>query len=258
MSAAGPDLSNARDRRRTKPQKTAMLLAQRIVDEITDRDLAPGTTLPPEQEMVTRYGVARGTLREALRYLESQGVITIKPGPRGGPVVTDPDPRFLASTLALLLQINRAPYRTVIEARQIVEPALAARAAARISPPLAEELSASTDAMAGRLDDLGAFLDENHRFHLLIARLAGNELFAHILASLSWITDGTAIGVEYPPAQREVVVERHREIAAAIATGDPDEARARMRAHLDDYARYVEHRYPQLMDQRLRWEDITP
>ena len=77
----------ARERNAFRPQKTAILLAQRIVGEITDQNLAPGTLLLPEREMLQRYGVARGTLREALRFLEIQGVLTIKPGPSGGPTV---------------------------------------------------------------------------------------------------------------------------------------------------------------------------
>src|ERR1700761_327644 len=94
----------ARERNAFRPQKTAILLAQRIVGEITDQNLAPGTLLLPEREMLQRYGVARGTLREALRFLEIQGVLTIKPGPSGGPTVNTPDPRSLASAIALLLQ----------------------------------------------------------------------------------------------------------------------------------------------------------
>lgn len=85
---------NGHSRRRTasnKPKKTAILVAQRIVDEIVDQDLQPGAPLLPERVMLPRYGVARGTLRESLRILETYGLITIKTGPGGGPVVADAD-----------------------------------------------------------------------------------------------------------------------------------------------------------------------
>jgi DNA-binding FadR family transcriptional regulator len=249
--------SGARARRAVRPQKTALLLARRIVSEITDRDLQPGATLPPEGEMLAQYGVARGTLREALRFLESQGILTIKPGPGGGPVVTDPDPRYLASTLGLMLQITRAPYRTVLEARQIIEPALAARAAQVISPEQARSLRASVDAMSAAVGDADAFLQENDRFHALIASVAGNELFEQLMASLSWIMDGTAVGVDYPRRPQENVVDRHRAIAEAIATGDAPRAESEMRGHIDEYARYLDRRYPEVLNQPLRWDGIS-
>ena len=64
----------------------------------------PGDKLISEQKMVERYGVARGSLREALRFLELQGVLRIKSGPGGGPVIDTPNAHHFASTLALLLQ----------------------------------------------------------------------------------------------------------------------------------------------------------
>ena len=67
-----------------RPAKTAMIIAQRIVADIARDSLAPGASLPPERMMMETYEVGRGTLREALRFLEFQGVITLKPGPRGG------------------------------------------------------------------------------------------------------------------------------------------------------------------------------
>jgi GntR family transcriptional repressor for pyruvate dehydrogenase complex len=246
-----------RTRRNLKPQKTAMLLAQRIVSEITDGGLAPGTMLPSEQEMLTEYGVARGTLRETLRYLESQGILAIKPGPRGGPVVTSPDPRHLASTIALLLQVTGAPYRTVVEARQVVEPALAARAAAVATDAQIAELAQSVDRMEAALDDLPAFLDEGYAFHGLIAEMSGNRLFEQLLGSLGWITDGTALGVDYPKRARTQVLEVHRAISEAVADRDPVLAECRMREHIDSYVAYLERHHRTLLDQRLRWEDVA-
>jgi DNA-binding FadR family transcriptional regulator len=57
-----------------------MAVVQRIINEIAEGRLPPGSPLPREREMLDQYGVARGTLRESLRFLEIQGVITIKPG----------------------------------------------------------------------------------------------------------------------------------------------------------------------------------
>ena len=93
-------------RRRSRParsRKTAMVIAQAIVEEISRRRFPPGSMLPPERDMLVKYDVGRGTLRESLRFLEMSGVITIKPGPGGGPVVCEPDSRDLAGSLGLSL-----------------------------------------------------------------------------------------------------------------------------------------------------------
>src|SRR4051794_18860504 len=64
--------------------KYADVLAQRLINEIIEGDLRPGAMLPPEKEMLGRFGVGRASLREALRHLELQGVLSIRPGPGGG------------------------------------------------------------------------------------------------------------------------------------------------------------------------------
>lgn len=65
------------------PPKRSVVIAQSIVREIRDRRLQPGSQLPPEHEMLRTYNVGRNTLREALRLLELQGVLTIRPEPGG-------------------------------------------------------------------------------------------------------------------------------------------------------------------------------
>src|SRR4051794_39628144 len=74
-----------------RTEKVAAILARQIVRDIATRQLPPGSSLEPEGIMLERYGVSRASLREALRILETQGLITIKPGPGGGPIVSAVD-----------------------------------------------------------------------------------------------------------------------------------------------------------------------
>lgn len=240
-----------------RPQKTAMLLAQRIVGDIADRGLRPGTPLLAERDMLEHYGVARGTLREALRFLEIQGVITIKTGPGGGPVVAEPSSRPLASTTALLLQLTGTPFQTVLEARMVLEPVLAAKAAVRIGDDDLERLHESVRRMREHLDDVDYFLEENERFHSIIAQAADNELFALMIGSLNWITDATPLGVEYTPEARETVAKEHSRIYQAIAARDADRASAAMGVHISDFAAYVQRYYPRIVDEPLRWDLVN-
>ena len=248
----------SRGRNRYRPRKTATLLAQRIVAEIADRNLPVGTPLPPERDMLEEYGIARGTLREALRFLEIQGVITMKTGPGGGPVVARPESRHLASTIAMMLQLTHTSFRSVIEARVVLEPALARRAAERITDESREALHDSLNQMREHIDDVDFFLAENERFHALVAEAAGNQVFALLITSLNWISDGTPLGVEYPLESREAVCKEHARIYQAISRSDPDRAAAAMAVHIGDFATYLERRFPQVVDAPLRWEHVDP
>ena len=84
--------------------KRALVLAREIVDDIETNARGPGDRLPREEEMLARYDVARATLREALRFLELQGVIHLQSGRGGGPVVARPQAADFASSMALILQ----------------------------------------------------------------------------------------------------------------------------------------------------------
>lgn len=239
-----------------RPRKTATLLAQRIVGEITEQQLGPGLMLPPEREMLETYGVARGTLREALRFLEMQGVLSIKPGPGGGPVVNAPDARPLASVIALLLQRSNAPYRAILEARQLLEPAMAAMAAVRGDEEDIAAIGNSVVTMTEKLDDPRAFLHENHVFHEAIGRASGNQLFDFLLSSLSAITDGTILGVDYPEKRRRAILKAHERIHERIAAEDADGASEAMRRHMDEFAAYLQRFYAHVLEQPLRWDEV--
>src|SRR4051812_25076764 len=91
-----------------RPRKAAEVVARRMVAELADQQVAPGTVLEQEPEMLARYGVGRNTLREALRLLETQGVLSLRAG--RGPVVQTPTPDYLLNSLSLILQFHDATF----------------------------------------------------------------------------------------------------------------------------------------------------
>lgn len=240
-----------------QPRKKAVLIAHRIVREIFEEGKSSGEQLAPEHEMVERFGIGRGTLREALRYLELQGVIRLKPGPKGGPVVAAPDSRHLASTLALLMQFADTPFRAVIEIRQFQEPVAARLAAAKASDEEIAELQDSIATMRASLNNENRFLAENRRFHHLVAWASGNPLLAYLINSLHWITDGAVLGTTYPPEFRKIVLRAHERINDAIAVRDEAGAHEAMKSHMDNTVLYFEKEFPNLLDRKLTWEDFT-
>lgn len=258
IGAVAPAVDLGRNGGGLRPQKMPILLAQRIADRITGGELEPGTVLPPEREMLGAYGVGRGSLREALRLLEQHGLVTMKPGPGGGPVVRRPDPMHLASSLALLLQAARTPFRAIVEARVSIEPQMAAQAAQRASSKQTAEAEACVAEMGNDLASLPNFLAQNARFHDLIADASGNPVFRYLMTSLHRITDGTSLGVMYDERRRRAVHRAHERIAGALTDHDADAARDAMASHMGEFAKFMEKYYPSLMDRPIRWAEVVP
>ncbi|MDI9949264.1 FCD domain-containing protein [Rhodococcus sp. IEGM 1305] len=247
-------------RRRTKGRrshKAAVEIAQLIVDDITDDRLAPGTRLQSERDMVARFEVGRGTLRESLRFLEMSGVLTMKAGPQGGPFVADPDAHDLAGSLGLFLQLRAVPFSQIIAAREILEPELAGRAAVGATEEIRDLIADSIAGMEAFLDNDENFRAENDRFHAAVATAAGNDLFTLLIVSLHQITDGMPLGVSYSIENRAAVLKAHITIADAIRAGDPEGARWAMRRHMREFHEFVKRRYPEAYERPVKWRDVA-
>lgn len=238
----------------TRPPKAALLVAQRIVQDALRDGRRPGDLLAPERSMLEKYQTGRGTLREALRLLEFQGVITLKPGPRGGPVLQDPDASHLASNLVLLMQLKAAPFRNIVEVRTALEPMISSLAATRLDDKGLGDLESTITQMRDEIDDQHSFLDANKRFHDIIAWSSGNSLFGYIIDSLSGIMDGNAIGIDYPSHRRQAILKAHVEILNALRDHDPVASEERMREHISAYERYVQRKFPQVLKETIPWE----
>ena len=111
-----------------RPLKTSESVARDIVQDVV-ADLGEGDSLPSEARMLEQYGVSRESLREGLRLLEAQGLITLRRGPGGGPVVGTVDPANLGRVSTLYYYLVGANYGELFEAWAVAEGYLAERAA---------------------------------------------------------------------------------------------------------------------------------
>jgi len=239
----------------SRPQKTALLVAQRIVRDIDRQGLKPGDKLPPERVMMETYDAGRGTMRESLRFLELQGVLSLKPGPGGGPIIEKPSADNLATTLTLLLQFDDARYRVIAEARAAFEPLMAQLAAQRITPGHLAGLERNLDEMAEFLEDEDRYLEANRGFHNIIAWASGNALFGHLVDVMVGAMEisGASQGIQYPLGRRQAVLRAHRQIFDGIQGGMADVAEKAMRVHIDEYLTYALRKYPEALDKPIRW-----
>ena len=234
-------------------QKKSALVAQQIVNEITTHQLKPGDRLAAEAEMCAAYGVGRSTVREALRLLESQGVVTIKTGPGGGPVLAEFDAGFLAANIALHLQLTGATFRDVMHARLVMEPAIAGAAAEHGDPKTVEALRAVLDETHRPDSDSTSLVGGSANFHDIVAAGSGNPFFEYLMLAFHRITEPFAQRLPYEGARRKKLVNDHEEITDAIAAGDRDRAITAMRADILEAVRHAEKVAPQLLDERIDW-----
>jgi GntR family transcriptional repressor for pyruvate dehydrogenase complex len=239
-----------RDRR----QKTAMIIARRIVDDVRRGGYSVGDRLPAEKQMLEDYQVGRGTLREALRFLELQGVISLKPGPGGGPIIEKPDAQHLATALVLLLQLHDAPFSTLVEARMELEPIMARLAAQRLSTADEHRLTQSVDTMRANLKDRDVFLETNREFHDIIAWASGNQMYGFLIDALINIVDGTLLGVDYPENRRAAVLTSHDRILSALLAHDGDTSASTMAAHMAEGGKYFQRKYAEALKAPITWD----
>ncbi|MFI7194344.1 FadR/GntR family transcriptional regulator [Nocardia nova] len=165
--------------------KTAELVAMRLRSSIVHGELLAGDVLPTEARLMEEFGVSRPTLREAIRILEAEALISSRRGTRGGARVTGPDIGVAARYVGLILQLQGTTLADVYEARMISEPACAGLLAERHSEQDLRDLRACVEALS-RLGDRGldspAAMSEwselTSRFHRLITERAGNRTLA--------------------------------------------------------------------------------
>lgn len=213
-------------------RKTYELVAEQLVSLIGARSLQPGDQVPTERELTASFRVGRSSVREALRMLESQGVIRSL---NGGAFVVADAAYPLNSSLRLLLTLDESTrLHDVIELRSILECEAVALAAERHGPEHLERMDEAIEEMAKGLEEPegDAFIDADLRFHLAVAEATGNRVLLHSMHAVRDVIRRMLMTVFNLPGSAARAVEEHRSIRAAIADADPARAREEMRAHL--------------------------
>lgn len=158
-------------------RKTYAVLADQLRQRILSGELAEGERLPVEEELTAEFGVARTTLREALRVLESQGLITIRRGRGGGPIVTHPDLGPISMALAASLELQHTTVGDLDQARRLIEPQLAGQLARDHPRVDLTPLDAAVDAAAAAAGegDALAFALAAAGVHEALVECSGNR-----------------------------------------------------------------------------------
>jgi GntR family transcriptional regulator, transcriptional repressor for pyruvate dehydrogenase complex len=209
-------------------------VASRLIDMIVTGKLVPGDRLS-EAELCERFEVGRSTVREALRILASQHLVTTRAGIKGGSVVARLDHdnvrEMLTSSVAMLTQSNATTMMELLEIRQILEVPAASLAATRRTGEQLERLRLSIPKTSRGVSQ-GAILTLNRAFHEIIIEASANRML-HLLAV------PLLLGIEdrfhqktSGPAFWQKVISDHTAIFQAIQSGDSEEAYRTMAVHL--------------------------
>jgi DNA-binding FadR family transcriptional regulator len=232
--------------------KISEVIARELANHIVEAGLVAGSVLPTEREMIESFDVGRSTIREALRLLETRNVITLRPGPGGGPVVRRPRPEDLSEALTLILQFEAASLDDVMEARRALEPTIARLATSRITE--AElDLMDQTVRLTLRAPNPEVFQEQNRIFHSTLARAARSVVLQVFLESLGCVADGIAGGVTYSARRYVAAARAHERIIEALRARDGDRAEQMMSEHLDEAVGYWHKKHKDLVTRPVVW-----
>jgi GntR family transcriptional regulator, transcriptional repressor for pyruvate dehydrogenase complex len=218
------------------------IIAATLRARILNGELVDGDELPTEAALLEEFPVSRPTLRESLRILETEGLVRIRRGKRGGCIVRVPRAESAAYHFGLVLQSRHVALDDIAAARAVLEPACAALAAERDDR---EEVAAQLDSI---VDESELAIESGHdftaaalSFHEALVRLSGNETVALLVGMLEAVwginergwADAASTQGAYPERDlRQKVVKAHRRIVQSIRAGDADRAAREVRKHL--------------------------
>lgn len=204
--------------------------------------------------MCERFQVGKASVREALRILETNGLIRIKTGNGGGPVVGDVDGRGFGQMSTLHFQALGATLRDLLDSRIAIEPTLAAAAAARPGTDAVDAVKIALESSLGYADcTTEEFARENSGFHGAVITASGNPVLSTIALGLRDIWALRIDAVAVPEDYRLEIEHAHAEITAAIADHDSRAASELSREHLEHYKALCEKQFPDTLAEFVEW-----
>lgn len=164
------------------------IICATIEEAILTRIHHPGDKLPSEKELMKHYGVGRGTVREALKAMEQQGLVELRPGANGGAFVKELDPEYASRIMSVLIRHQQVPEECICEFREAIEVKMAAFAAERATQDdigrLKEMLKSGRAYAEAGEENFEEFYRWELNMHLKLAEISRNPLFRWTSASL--------------------------------------------------------------------------
>jgi DNA-binding FadR family transcriptional regulator len=228
--------------RLTRPGlKLGDLLARNIAHEVALADWPVGRNLGSEAELMSRYGVGRSVLREAIRLLEHQSVASMRRGPSGGLIVSEPVLEGAAYATGIYLQSRHFQSTDLLATRQALELHIIDRCLLRMDPQAREKLN-KVIAFEKTLD-ASASASNLQRFHATLALITGDPALYFFLDTLLRMSRFRTKFHQHRNQRALVVsavIKAHAAITRYLLQGDRERARRAMQCHLDALGNWIE------------------
>ena len=191
---------------RLRQPRLAEMVAEGLRARILSGELADGAMLPKQDDLLLEFRVSPPSIREALRILETEGLITVQRGNVGGAVVHRPQPAKTAYMLAMVLQSRAVALLDLQTAMRHLEPACVAACASRPDreTTVLPRLKANIESSRANLDNADIYIGLARQFHVELAQGCGNETMSpdHRRAGATVVGAGRPAGAQACPARR--------------------------------------------------------
>ena len=227
----------AREARLIEPIKKTRIpeeIADRIRHLLLDRTFPPGRPLPSERVLARRFGVSRGSVRDALRMLEILGLLETRHGQGTFPRELSVD--RLVTPLASVLTYRRDLQDELMDVRRMFEPALARVAATRITDADLDELQRVLEVQRRKLAARQSTIGEDTAFHAALARATQNPVAVRLMATLNDLLRESRKLTLAQKGRPERSLQGHEAIVKAMRRRDPDAAERAMHDHIEQIA----------------------
>ncbi|MCY7405440.1 MAG: FadR family transcriptional regulator [Cryobacterium sp.] len=223
-----------------KTVKAYERVVEQIEGAISTRELRPGDRLPSERELMLTFEVSRSTIREALRVLESTGLVRSRPGDPRGPEVLQASPAILTKTVNRLVRLETIALEELVEFRIMLEGAACTLAAQHRTEDQLQTMRAAVDAMRAEVKHGPiAFSRADVAFHVSVWEASHNQLIQICgEAARGALIDMVAEELDRAPnsqAKMELSLAHDREILGAISAGDGPTAGRLARSFVIEY-----------------------
>jgi GntR family transcriptional repressor for pyruvate dehydrogenase complex len=217
-----------------KKTKIPEEIADRIRRGLLDRTFAAGGPLPSERVLAQRFGVSRGSVRDAFRILEVMGLVEMRHGQGTFPRELSVD--RLVTPLASVITHQRDRQDELMDVRRMFEPAVARAAADRRTDEDIVELERVLASQRRKLKSGQNAIAEDTAFHAVLARATRNHVVVRIMETLNDLLVESRKLTLRQKGRPEVSLAGHEKIVGAIRRRDPDAAATAMRRHIDQIA----------------------
>jgi GntR family transcriptional repressor for pyruvate dehydrogenase complex len=216
------------------PKRNSEEIAYQIEESIISKQFKPNDRLPPERELAEQFNAGRGAVREALRRLEGQGFVHVKPGRDGGIFVKELDSSGMTKTLLDLVRIGDVHLQELTVVRILIETKILELCIENLDDDGIAKLEENIKTCEALIKDQKSVFGEHQNFHTLMASLSRNRLLEHFLSAIVEISD--TFVKKHSPKWRVIPqshIKGHKAILKGLKERDIEKAKRALLRHLN-------------------------